>query len=251
MLTKKQHALFVFIQQHINTHGISPSFDDMRYAMGVQSKSAIHHLLSALERNGKIKRDARRARAIALLPTSTQNTSNVVLHPAQFDSSNVKPVASPLAWLGFVAKPDKVVGINTGFASVTTQQNRTRVPIMGKIAAGTPIEAISDVAGEITVPSSMLNQPGQHFALEVQGDSMIDAGINHGDVVIICVQDHAQSGDIVVALVDGVEATLKKFRRQGAMIALESCNTVYETHLYREEQITIQGRLVGLIRSYG
>ncbi len=232
MLTRKQLELLDFIHTHLQRDGVPPSFDEMKTALDLKSKSGIHRLITALEERGFIRRLAHRARAIEILKL-----------PDAMD----KP--------GFTAKftPRVIEGSRTerpGRAMAVTALDVMELPVMGRIAAGTPIEAISEVSHHIAVPGSMLSGRGQHYALEVKGDSMIDAGINDGDIVVIREQITADNGDIVVALVEDHEATLKRFRRRGNMIALEAANPAYETRVLRDDQVKVQGRLVGLIRSY-
>ena len=232
MLTRKQLELLDFINVHLQRDGVPPSFDEMKAALDLKSKSGIHRLITALEERGFIRRLAHRARAIEIL---------------KLPDAMEKP--------GFTAKftPKVIEGSRTEpprGAMAVTALDAMEVPVMGRIAAGTPIEAISEVSHHIAVPGSMLAGRGQHYALEVKGDSMIEAGINDGDIVVIREQITADNGDIVVALVDDHEATLKRFRRRGTMIALEAANPAYETRVLRDDQVKVQGRLVGLIRSY-
>lgn len=228
MLTSKQKELLVFISQRLAQDGVPPSFDEMKDALNLKSKSGIHRLITGLEERGFIKRLANRARAVEIL--KLPNTGN---------SRGFQPR---------VINGDATQNDN----SQTIFENRgaMELPVMGRIAAGTPIEAISHTSHNVSVPETMLNSSGNHYALEVKGDSMIDAGINDGDVVVIHEQHNAETGDIVVALIEGQEATLKKLRKKGGSIALEAANPLYETRVYRDEQVKIQGRLVGLIRSY-
>lgn len=230
MLTRKQLDLLEFIHTRLARDGVPPSFDEMKEALDLRSKSGIHRLITALEERGFIRRLAHRARAIEILklPDALEKkgfTPRVIEGdaPAQDQPANAMPVEAVHA---------------------------LELPVMGRIAAGTPIEAISEVSHSVAVPGSMLSGKGRHYALEVKGDSMIDAGINDGDVVVIREQKTADNGDIVVALVEDHEATLKRFRRKGDMIALEAANPAYETRVLRADQVTVQGRLVGLIRSY-
>jgi len=233
MLTRKQLDLLNFINSRLQRDGVPPSFDEMKDALDLRSKSGIHRLITALEERGFIRRLAHRARAIEIvkLPESLEK------------QSQEKP--------GF--RPQVIQGSATGRPSAAQSVERSNaldVPIMGQIAAGTPIEAISHKTAAVAVPGTMLRSKGLHYALEVKGDSMIDAGINNGDVVVIREQPDADTGDIVVALVDDQEATLKRLRKRGNAIALEAANPAYETRVYRDDQVKIQGRLVGLIRTY-
>jgi len=230
MLTRKQLELLEFIHKRMQKDGVPPSFDEMKDALDLRSKSGIHRLITALEERGFIRRLAHRARAIEIvkLPEALEAkgfTPRVIEGDA--------PAAPPPAG----AMPVETV-------------HALELPVMGRIAAGTPIEAISHASHNVAVPGSMLSGRGHHYALEVKGDSMIEAGINDGDVVVIREQDTADNGEIVVALVEGHEATLKRFRRKGDMIALEAANPAYETRVLRSDQVQVQGRLVGLIRSY-
>ncbi len=227
MLTRKQLELLDFIQKRTQRDGVPPSFDEMKDALDLRSKSGIHRLITALEERGFIRRLAHRARAIEIL---------------KLPEAMERPGFSPKVITGDRRDPPR--GAQPVVAGVM------ELPLMGKIAAGVPIEAISEISNHITVPDSMLSGRGQHYALEVKGDSMIEAGINDGDIVVIREQGTAENGDIVVALVEGHEATLKRFRRKNGMIALEAANPAYETRLLRDDQVTVQGRLVGLIRSY-
>ena len=229
MLTRKQLELLDFIRIRMDRDGVPPSFDEMKEALDLRSKSGIHRLITALEERGFIRRLAHRARAIEIvkLPEAMERpgfTPRVI--------AGDRPEAPPAA-----AQPVQAV-------------HALELPVMGRIAAGVPIEAISEVSHHIAVPGSMLSGNGQHYALEVRGDSMIEAGINDGDIVVIREQGTATNGDIIVALVEGSEATLKRYRRRGDMIALEAANPAYETRVLPEAMVRVQGRLVGLIRSY-
>lgn len=242
MLTRKQLELLQFIHERLQAEGVPPSFDEMKAALDLRSKSGIHRLITALEERGFIRRLAHRARAIEILRL-----------PEALDrpGAGAGAAAAQAPREGFT--PRVVEGDRARrprAARPVTSEGVRDLPVMGRIAAGTPIEAISEVARHVSVPSAMLAARSQHYALEVRGDSMIEAGINDGDVVVIRQQDTAENGDIVVALVEGQEATLKRFRRRGTMIALEAANPAYETRLLREDQVRVQGRLVGLIRSY-
>jgi len=230
VLTKKQLDLLAFIHKRVQRDGVPPSFDEMKEALDLRSKSGIHRLITALEERGFIRRLAHRARAIEVvkLPdsmTGTGFTPRVI----DGDRPDMPPPAAAMA--------------------VTTIE-ATELPVMGKIAAGVPIEAINQRSHGVTVPNAMLSGNGAHYALEVKGDSMIEAGINDGDVVVIRETSVAENGDIVVALVEDHEATLKRFKRKGNTIALEAANPLYETRVFQADQVKVQGRLVGLIRSY-
>lgn len=230
MLTRKQHELLMFIHERIKETGVSPSFDEMKEALDLASKSGIHRLITALEERGFLRRLPHRARALEVVKLPQEATTS----------------APPKGRQAF--KPQLVTpGEATPVAAVA---NDTReLSVLGKIAAGTPIEAIQQERDRLHVPESMLGA-GEHFVLEVQGDSMINAGILDGDYVVIRRADSANSGEIVVALVMGEEATLKRLRRKGASIALEAANPAYETRIFGPDQVAVQGRLVGLIRRY-
>jgi len=228
MLTNKQRDLLILINERLIKNGVPPSFDEMKDALDLKSKSGIHRLITALEERGFIRRLANRARAIEIIKLPERDNSKRFQPRIIEGNSNAMPR-------------------DLTYAEST---NSLELPVMGRIAAGTPIEAISHTSHKVAVPRNMLNNSGKHYALEVKGDSMIDAGINDGDVVVIHEQQQADTGDIVVALIEGQEATLKKLRKKGSSIALEAANPLYETRVYRDEQVKIQGRLVGLIRSY-
>lgn len=228
MLTRKQMELLDFIKQRMDREGVPPSFDEMKEALDLRSKSGIHRLITALEERGFIRRLAHRARAIEIV---------------KLPEAMEKPGFAPRVVQGDRTDPPRG-------AMQITPIDALELPVMGKIAAGIPIEAIQQVTHHIAVPGSMLSGRGQHYALTVEGDSMIEAGINDGDTVVIREQSTAENGDIVVALVDGHEATLKRLRRKGGMIALEAANPIYETRILPESRVKVQGRLVGLIRSY-
>ena len=229
MLTRKQLDLLEFIHKRLQRDGVPPSFDEMKDALDLRSKSGIHRLITALEERGFIRRLAHRARAI-----------EIVKLPEALDSA--------ATFVPQVIEGDKADGPSPSNA-MSLQVEATELPVMGRIAAGVPIEAISEVSHTVAVPGQMVGK-GHHYALEVKGDSMIDVGINDGDIVVIRETKTADNGDIVVALVKGQEATLKRFRQSGNTIALEAANPAYETRLYPDHQVKVQGRLVGLIRSY-
>ena len=230
MLTKKQLDLLAFIHKRVQRDGVPPSFDEMKEALDLRSKSGIHRLITALEERGFIRRLAHRARAI-----------EVVKLPDSMTGAGFRPR---------VIDGDKPDTPQPASAVPFTTIAATELPVMGKIAAGVPIEAISQRSRGVTVPDAMLAGAGVHYALEVQGDSMIEAGINDGDVVVIRETQVAENGDIVVALVEDHEATLKRFKRSGSSIALEAANPAYETRVFPADMVKVQGRLVGLIRSY-
>ncbi len=229
MLTRKQHELLMFIHERIKETGVSPSFDEMKVALDLASKSGIHRLITALEERGFLRRLAHRARALEVTKLPQQATA-------------AAPSGGRTAFRPTVVEGSRAVA--TSSATDTRE-----LPILGKIAAGTPIEAIQHERGRMSVPESIVGS-GEHFMLEVQGDSMIQAGILDGDLVVIKRADTANSGEIVVALVMGEEATLKRLRRKGASIALEAANPAYETRIFGPDQVAVQGKLVGLIRRY-
>lgn len=233
MLTRKQHELLMFIHERIKETGVSPSFDEMKEALDLASKSGIHRLITALEERGFIRRLAHRARALEVVKLPQQATT-----------------AAPAKGRG-AFRPQVFEGGGTPLqaSSAAPPANDSReLPILGKIAAGTPIDAIQHERDRLPVPEAMLGG-GEHYVLEVQGDSMIEAGILDGDYVIIKKGDTATSGEIVVALV-GEEATLKRLRKKGGSIALEAANPKYETRIFGPDQVEVQGKLVGLIRRY-
>lgn len=230
MLTRKQHELLMFIHERIKETGVSPSFDEMKDALDLASKSGIHRLITALEERGFLRRLAHRARALEVVKLPQQATSAA---PSQGRQA---------------FKPQVIEGERQDPMPVVANDVRD-LPVLGRIAAGTPIEAIQHERDRLMVPETMLGA-GEHYVLEVQGDSMIHAGILDGDYVVIRKSDTAQSGEIVVALVMGEEATLKRLRRKGASIALEAANPAYETRIFGPDQVEVQGKLVGLIRRY-
>ncbi len=230
MLTRKQIELLDFIRSRINAEGVPPSFDEMKEALGLKSKSGIHRLITALEERGFIRRMAHRARAL-----------DIVKLPEAME----KPGFAPR-----VIQGDRPGAARPRAALDVEPVDAMEIPLMGRIAAGVPIEAIAHVSRHVAVPGELMTGRGAHYALEVKGDSMIEAGINDGDIVVIREQNTAENGDIVVALVEDSEATLKRFRRRGNMIALEAANPAYETRVFPDHMVKVQGRLVGLIRSY-
>ncbi len=240
MLTRKQMDLLQFIHTRVQSDGVAPSFDEMKEALQLRSKSGIHRLITALEERGFIRRLAHRARAIEIIRMPETLESGAPASGAQARTGGFEPRVIDGARSD--ARPAAALPVQAAEA--------TELPVMGRIAAGTPIEAISDVARHVGVPGDMVSGQGQHYALEVKGDSMIEAGINDGDIVVIREQVTADNGDIVVALIHDSEATLKRLRRKGDMIALEAANPAYETRLLHADEVAVQGRLVGLIRSY-
>jgi len=234
MLTRKQYELLVFVHERLKESGVPPSFDEMKDALDLRSKSGIHRLIKALEERGFIKRLPNRARAIEVirLPESMQ------------------PTLAPNRVRGFAPSViEGKLGKRGPIGESANSNEPVLIPVMGRIAAGTPIEAIQTHSHTVGVPADMLS-PGEHFALEVRGDSMIEAGILEGDTVLLRRTDTADTGDIVCALIDEEEATLKRFRRKGASIALEAANPAYETRIFGPDRIKIQGTLVGLLRRY-
>ncbi|HJS09821.1 transcriptional repressor LexA [Sphingopyxis sp.] len=225
MLTAKQHELLHFIQERLDTSGISPSFEEMKEALGLKSKSGIHRLISALEERGFLRRLPNRARALEVLkmPEAAKATAPV--------RENIVPLRKTPPALKPIAANDII-----------------EVPLHGKIAAGVPIEAFED-HNNLAVPAALLGS-GEHYALEVSGDSMVEAGIFDGDYALIQKASTAREGDIVVALVDGQDATLKYFRREGQMIRLDPANAAYEPQRYPADRVIVQGRLSGLLRRY-
>jgi repressor LexA len=232
MLTTKQHELLVFIDKHLRQTGCSPSFEEMKEALDLRSKSGIHRLITALEERGFLRRHKHRARALEVVRLSED-----LVQPAR----EVQKFA-----------PNVIQGDFSGrLAGVRALADAAAVtlPMYGKIAAGLPIEALNDHVEEIEVPVSLLGG-GDHFALEVEGDSMVEAGILDGDTVIIRRGETAENGQIIVALVDDAEVTLKRLRRRGQSIALEPANVRYETKIFPADRVKIQGRLAALLRKY-
>jgi repressor LexA len=237
MLTKKQHELLMFINQRLAATGVAPSFDEMKDALNLRSKSGIHRLISGLEERGFIRRLPHRARALEVTKLPEDSAA-----PANGAGAAERGRFSPTVIRGDFA------GALSG-TPVAPDTAAVDLPLYGRIAAGTPIEALRDQSNSVAVPGSLLGR-GEHYVLEVAGDSMIEAGILDGDSVIIQRCDTAENGAIVVALVDNVEATLKRLRRRGASIALEPANKAYETRIFGPDRVKVQGRLVGLLRRY-
>ncbi|MCS6760713.1 MAG: transcriptional repressor LexA [Candidatus Devosia symbiotica] len=237
MLTRKQHELLMFIHERMKESGIPPSFDEMKDALDLASKSGIHRLITALEERGFIRRLPNRARALEVLKLPDSMNPSLGGRKARFEPSVIE------GNLGKVASP------SARMSSIENYARPIAIPVMGRIAAGTPIEAIQNYSHTIMVPPEMLGS-GEHYALEVRGDSMIDAGIFDGDTILIKRQDAANTGEIIVALVDDEEATLKRLRRKGNTIALEAANPAYEARIFPPDRIKVQGRLVGLLRKY-
>ena len=235
MLTKKQSDLLRFINERLKEAGVPPSFEEMKEALDLRSKSGIHRLIMALEERGFIRRLPNRARALEVL--------------------RLPESSSPSPQRGQKFAPSVIEG-NLGRIRPQTPASHSddalqvvSIPVMGRIAAGTPISAIQSRITTISVPPELLGK-GEHFALEVRGDSMIEAGILDGDTVLIRRQDVADTGDIIVALIDDEEATLKRLRRRGASIALEAANPAYETRIFSQDRVNIQGKLISLMRRY-
>lgn len=237
MLTRKQYDLLTFIHKRVQKDGVSPSFDEMKAALDLRSKSGIHRLITALEERGFIRRLPHRARAIEILR----------LPDNMGDAGTPRGGFRPSVIEGDLARRERDAIADLGGTEIGTPEADT-VPLIGRIAAGVPIEALQHGMQAIGVPTAMTAAPGEHYALEVKGDSMIEAGIHEGDVVVVRRQSTADNGDIIVALIDDHEATLKRLRRKGGAIALEAANPAYGTRLYRSDQVKIQGRMVGLIR---
>jgi len=233
MLTKKQRELLVFINQRLTATGVSPSFDEMKDALSLRSKSGIHRLVSGLEERGFIRRLPHRARALEVVKLP-EETAVATAERGRFS-------------------PTVIRGDFTGSLPgmpVAPDVEAVDLPLYGRIAAGTPIEALRDQSTTVGVPASLLGRGGEHYALEVAGDSMIEAGILDGDTVIIQRSEVAENGTVVVALIDNEEVTLKRLRRRGASIALEPANKSYETRIFGPDRVKVQGRLVGLMRRF-
>ncbi len=234
MLTRKQLELLLFINERLKEEGVPPSFEEMKEALNLQSKSGVHRLIVALEERGFLRRMPNRARALEVLKLPESHSPSLTPRKQSFTPSVIQ---------GNLGRVKPVASSNDGAPRAAV------VPMMGRIAAGVPISAIQEHSANITVPPELLGG-GEHFALEVKGDSMIDAGIFDGDTVIIRKGDTASNGDIIVALVDDEEATLKRLRRKGDSVALEAANPTYETRIFGPDRIRVQGRLVGLLRKY-
>jgi repressor LexA len=235
MLTRKQHELLVFIDNHLKETGFSPSFDEMKVALQLRSKSGIHRLISALEERGFLRRRHHRARALEVvrMPEIRLDAARAATAGANFAPNVIRGDFTP-----------KLQGVRAANEVAAVQ-----LPLYGKIAAGSPIEALRDTALQIEVPAALLGA-GEHFALEVEGDSMIEAGILDGDTVIIRRGDSAETGQVVVALVDESEVTLKRLRRRGNSVALEPANAAHKSQIYPAERVKVQGLLIGLLRRY-
>jgi repressor LexA len=235
MLTRKQFELLRFINERLKESGVPPSFDEMKDALDLRSKSGIHRLITALEERGFIRRLPNRARAIEVIK----------LPDLAGAGGNGRRGFTPSVIEGNLGRKR----VASAPAETAGHERSVAVPVMGRIAAGTPIEAIQTRSHTISVPADML-RTGDHYALEVRGDSMVEAGILDGDMALIQKRENADTGDIVVALIDDEEATLKRFRRRGASIALEPANAAYEVRILPPTRVRIQGKLVGLYRRY-
>jgi repressor LexA len=241
MLTRKQYELLVYIDRHLKETGFSPSFEEMKDALNLKSKSGIHRLISALEERGYLARRHHRARALDVLrlPDNMLARDTPAPVPAEADLSQG---FTPNVIRGDFTQ--RLPGVRTA-----SDAGAIQLPMYGRIAAGLPIEALRDTTSHIEVPMALLG-PGEHYGLEVAGDSMIEAGILDGDTVIILKGDTAENGQIVVALVDDNEVTLKRLRRRGNSIALEPCNVRHETRIFPADRVKVQGRIVALLRKY-
>jgi len=225
MLTKKQKNLLLYINKKIRSSGVSPSYEEMKNSLNLKSKSGIHRLISALQERGFVRRLAHKARALEVLKLPETASANDIYNSFS---------------------PSVIQG---GLDNETSNKKINSVPVLGKIAAGTPIEAIQNEVSKVSIPEE-LSKNGQHFGLKVSGDSMIDAGINDGDTVIVKKSDTANNGQIVVALIDDNEAMLKRIRKKGKIVALESANKRYETKIFGPDRVKVQGILVSLYRKF-
>jgi repressor LexA len=240
MLTRKQHELLIFIQKRLGEGGISPSFDEMKEALNLRSKSGVHRLITALEERGFVRRLPHRARALEILrgPEAALPGYRAPVAPPQ-----------PTKFEPAVIRGSRGVPL-AGTAPTEAANQNVALPLYGKIAAGTPVEALRDPNSYFELPAGLLASRREHYALQVEGDSMVDAGIYDGDVAVIERCESAENGAIVVALIDEQEATLKRLRRRGNSVALEPANTAYETRIFPPDRVKVQGRLVGLYRRY-
>jgi repressor LexA len=253
MLTRKQHELLMFIDRHLRATGFSPSFEEMKEALRLKSKSGIHRLITALEERGFLKRRAHRARALEVLrlPENVaprRGEPSLVPAPSPATASAVPPPAASPGFAPNVIRGNFAPGL-AGVQRTANDAAAVQLPLYGRIAAGMPIEALRDAGATIEVPAALLGG-GEHYALEVAGDSMVEAGILDGDTVIIRRGDTADNGAIVVALVDDGEVTLKRLRRRGNSVALEPANRSYETRIFGPDRVRVQGRLIALLRRY-
>ena len=240
MLTRKQHELLTFIDRHLKATGFSPSFEEMKEALQLKSKSGIHRLISALEERGFLRRRHHRARALEVVRLPDDLAGRV--QPAEPRADAASPAFAPNVIRGDFTT--RLAGVRSA-----SEVGAVQLPLYGRIAAGLPIEALRDGGTQIEVPMALLGS-GEHYALEVAGDSMIDAGILDGDTVIIRRGETAENGQIVVALVDDNEVTLKRLRRRGNSIALEPANRNFETRILPPDKVKVQGRLIALLRRY-
>ncbi|HET6307399.1 MAG TPA: transcriptional repressor LexA [Rhodopila sp.] len=241
MLTRKQYELLVYIDRHLKQTGFSPSFEEMKDALNLKSKSGIHRLISALEERGYLARRHHRARALDILRLPDNMAPREVPAPATSETE-ASPGFAPNVIRGDFTQ--RLAGVRSA-----ADAGAIELPLYGRIAAGLPIEALRDTNSHIEVPLALLGS-GEHYGLEVAGDSMVEAGILDGDTVIIMKGDLAENGQIVVALVDDAEVTLKRFRRRGNSIALEPCNVRHETRIFPADRVKVQGRIVALMRKY-
>jgi repressor LexA len=235
MLTAKQRELLLFINQRLAATGVSPSFDEMKEALNLKSKSGIHRLVTGLAERGFIRRLPHRARALEVVKLPEESAA---------------PSAARTAFSPTVIRGDFGGSLPGAAVAADAEVDAIELPLYGRIAAGTPIEALRDQTATVGVPASLLGRTREHYALEVAGDSMVNAGILDGDTVIIERSETAENGAIVVALIDSEEVTLKRLRRRGASIALEPANKAYETRIFGPDRVKVQGRLVALLRRY-
>ncbi|MEN0074358.1 MAG: transcriptional repressor LexA [Paracraurococcus sp.] len=242
MLTRKQHELLIFIDKHLRQTGFSPSFEEMKEALKLKSKSGIHRLITALEERGFLRRRAHRARALEVI----RLPENVA--PRRAAEAVPAAPAREASFTPNVIRGNFAPGLS-GVPKAANEAAAVQLPLYGRIAAGLPIEAMRESGASIEVPAALLGS-GEHYALEVAGDSMVEAGILDGDTVIIRRGETADNGAIVVALVDENEVTLKRLRRRGNSIALEAANPRYETRIFGPDRVRVQGRLIGLLRRY-
>ena len=251
MLTIKQRDLLMLIHTRLTETGVAPSFDEMKDAVGLKSKSGIHRLITALEERGFLRRLPQRARALEVvrLPDDIAPMQSPVETP-RYQELKASGVSEPTSLTDFRnRKTDQALRRGGMMPLQPSAMESVSLPLYGRIAAGLPIEALRDETSRLDVPANMLGS-GDYYALEVSGDSMIDEGIMDGDLVVIHRTDQAHNGEIVVALVDGFDVTLKRFRKQGDSVALEPANRNYETRIFSADQVAVQGRLVGLLRNY-
>jgi repressor LexA len=242
MLTRKQHELLMFIDRHLRETGFSPSFEEMKETLQLRSKSGIHRLITALEERGFLKRRHHRARALEVIRLPNDIRPRAEPGMAEAQAAAPSPGFSPNVIHGDFSQ--RIHGVRAA-----DDATAIHLPMYGRIAAGLPIEALRDNSTQIEVPVALLGS-GEHYALEVAGDSMIEAGILDGDTVLIRKGETAENGEIVVALVDEAEVTLKRLRRRGNSIALEPCNARHETRIFPADRVKVQGRMVGLLRRY-